>query len=183
MYDFALPEVASFIERRKAKLVALQFPEGLVSHANGIIEELERRTGARFIVLADPCYGACDVNLDYSRYADALVHFGHSEMPTLGGDEEVLYVEVRADYDVLSLLPEAERRLHGIIGLVTTAQHIEAIKAVEAALVKDGYEVHVGKGDRRVKHPGQILGCNVSAAKHIESKVDAFLYIGSGDFH
>jgi len=35
---------------------------------------------------------------------------------------------------------------------------------------------------RRLK-PGQILGCDYSAAKGIESKVDCFLFIGSGRFH
>ncbi|MDD1769899.1 MAG: diphthamide biosynthesis enzyme Dph2 [Methanomassiliicoccales archaeon] len=183
MYDFSLPEVASFIERRKAKLVALQFPEGLLSHAKEVIEELERRTGARFLVLADPCYGACDVNLDYRKYADALVHFGHTEMPSLGIDEGALYVEVKAEVDILSLLPEAEKKLAHRVGLITTVQHLGSISAVSDALVRDGFETKVGKGDGRIKHPGQVLGCNVSAAKEVEPLVDCFLFIGSGDFH
>ncbi len=183
MYDFGLPEVSAFIQRRKAKLVALQFPEGLISHAKEVIEELERLTGARFLVLADPCYGACDVNLDYRRYADGLVHFGHTEMPSLGEDEGVLFVEVKSDLDVLSLLPSVKGKLCHRVGLVSTAQHVDMLQEIGAALGKDGYEVRIGKGDGRIKRPGQVLGCNVSAAKSVEADVDCFLFIGSGDFH
>jgi 2-(3-amino-3-carboxypropyl)histidine synthase len=37
--------------------------------------------------------------------------------------------------------------------------------------------------DARVKHPGQVLGCNVTSASSITKEVDQFLFIGSGDFH
>ncbi|MGD1059988.1 MAG: diphthamide biosynthesis enzyme Dph2 [Methanomassiliicoccales archaeon] len=183
MYDFGLSDVTAFIKQRKAKLVALQFPEGLLTHAKEVIEELERLTGSKFLVLADPCYGACDVNLDYRIYADALVHFGHTEMPSLSKDEGVLYVDVKAELDILSLLPEAEKKLNGTVALVTTAQHLDSIPLVRDALVRDGFKVFVGHGDGRVKYPGQVLGCNVSAAMQVKSSVDCFLFIGSGDFH
>ena len=183
MHDFRLSEVSDFIEMRKAKLVALQFPEGLISQARVVVEELERRTGARFIVLADACYGACDVNLDYRKYADVLIHFGHTEIPSLMNDEGVFFVEVRAEVDIFSILPEAEKRLNRNVGLITTAQHIDSIGAVADRLAKDGFRVEVGKGDGRIKHPGQLLGCNVSAARRVEPLVDCFLFIGSGDFH
>ncbi len=183
MHDFSLPEVSAFIKKRKARLVALQFPEGLLAQSREVIEELERQTGARFLVLGDPCYGACDVNLDYAQYADALVHFGHTEIPSLKAGEGILFVEVKADIDILPLLAEAEKKLKRRVGLVTTAQHLDSIARVSDALVRDGFEVEVGKGDGRIKRPGQLLGCNVSAARQVEPLVDCFLFIGSGDFH
>lgn len=183
MYDFHLADVASFVLRRKARLVALQLPEGLIAQARAMVEELEKSTGARFLVLADPCYGACDVNLQYKEYSDALVHFGHSEMPSLQTDEGVLFVEVTADYRVLELVPEAAKRLCDRVGLVTTAQHIDKLETVRAALEREGKQVFVGRGDGRIKHPGQVLGCNVSAASSLAERVDCYLYIGSGDFH
>ena len=62
-------------------------------------------------------------------------------------------------------------------------QHINLLGQVKAWLEQNGREVHIGAGDRRVKHPGQILGCNASAAKSVAPMVDQFLYLGSGDFH
>lgn len=41
----------------------------------------------------------------------------------------------------------------------------------------------VGQGDRRIAHPGQVLGCNCSAAEAVDGEVDGYLYIGEGDFH
>ncbi len=183
MYDFHLADVAAFILERQAKLVALQFPEGLVTHVQEVIDELQRRTGASFVVLADPCFGACDVNLAYREYADALVHFGHAEMPAVKSDPGVMFVEVSADYDVIDLIPDAATRLGARVGLVTTAQHLDKLEKVKHALEKQGKKVFVGSGDKRIKHPGQVLGCNASAATSIASNVDSFLYVGSGDFH
>jgi len=41
----------------------------------------------------------------------------------------------------------------------------------------------ISSPDSRALHPGQILGCNFSAAHSIHTQVDAYLYIGSGTFH
>ncbi len=183
MYDFHLADVAAFILERQAKLVALQFPDGLVTQAQQVIEELQRRTGASFIVLADPCFGACDVNLSYREYADALVHFGHAEIPALKIDPGVMFVEVSADHDVIDLVPAAAERLCARVGLVTTAQHLDKLESVKHALEKQGKKVFVGTGDKRIKHPGQVLGCNASAATAVAPNVDCYLYVGSGDFH
>jgi len=43
--------------------------------------------------------------------------------------------------------------------------------------------VLVGRGDGRIFHPGQVLGCNFSSAVSVAEDVDAFLYLGEGDFH
>jgi 2-(3-amino-3-carboxypropyl)histidine synthase len=183
MMDFRLAEVSSFIQERHAHLVALQFPEGLKVHAMEVAEELERMTGSRCVVLGDPCYGACDLAYQYDQFADVLVHFGHSEMPSLESDPDVLFVEVYLDYEVIDLLPLVLPHLQGRIGLVTTVQHINQLEQVKGWLEENGKEVRIGTGDRRVKHPGQVLGCNVSAAKSVAAMVDQYLYLGSGDFH
>jgi 2-(3-amino-3-carboxypropyl)histidine synthase len=39
----------------------------------------------------------------------------------------------------------------------------------------------IGHGDSRIAYPGQVLGCNFSAAR--AEKCNEYLYIGSGDFH
>lgn len=183
MIDFSIPEVISFIQARDAKFVALQLPEGLKVHGIELGDELERRTGCRCMVLGDPCYGACDVSTSFREIADVLVHFGHTPMPSLDVGEDVLFVEVQLDYGIEDLLPSLLPRLRARVGLVSTPQHLHQIPSVRAWLESKGVEVSVGQGDRRVMHPGQVLGCNVSAAKSVEEDVDQFLFIGSGDFH
>jgi 2-(3-amino-3-carboxypropyl)histidine synthase len=183
MMDFRLAEVSAFIEGKHAKSVALQFPEGLKVHAMEVAEELERRTGCSCIILGDPCYGACDFAFDYERFADVLVHFGHSEMPSLDPDPNVLFVEVFLHYAIIDLLPEALPQLKERIGLITTVQHIHQLEPVKVWLEEHGKKVWIGKGDGRIKHSGQVLGCNVSSARSVASAVEQYLYLGSGDFH
>jgi 2-(3-amino-3-carboxypropyl)histidine synthase len=68
------------------------------------------------------------------------------------------------------------------IGLVTTVQFIENLKNIKKELKKKGKKVFIGKGNHAA-YKGQVLGCDVKAAVSVEKNVDAFLYIGSGDFH
>ncbi|OYT26560.1 MAG: hypothetical protein B6U97_03580 [Candidatus Altiarchaeales archaeon ex4484_96] len=60
------------------------------------------------------------------------------------------------------------------IGLLTTAQHINQLDRVKKKLEKKAIKTKIG---------GQILGCDITAAKKIINDVDAYLYIGSGRFH
>jgi len=183
MIDFHIAEVVSFIQGRKASLVALQFPEGLKVHAMAVAEELERRTGCKCIILGDPCYGACDVSMSYGELADVLIHFGHTPMPDLAVGDEVLFIEVRLEYGVEELLPLVLPHLGKKVGLVSTPQHLQWLPTVQRWLASNGVDARIGKGDARVKHPGQVLGCNVTSASSIAEEVDQFLFIGSGDFH
>ncbi len=65
------------------------------------------------------------------------------------------------------------------IGLATTVQFVDQINNVKKQLKEK--RVLVGKGKQKYK--AQILGCDVSAAEKIKDKVNAFLYIGTGQFH
>ena len=67
------------------------------------------------------------------------------------------------------------------LGLVTTAQFLDTIEEIKAYLEKSNKEIFIDK--LKQKNAGQLLGCDVGAAEKIQDKVDAFLYIGSGEFH
>ncbi len=54
------------------------------------------------------------------------------------------------------------------IGIITTVQFEHEVKKLK---------------DSRFIYGGSILGCNVDTAIKIADQVDAFLFIGSGDFH
>ncbi len=79
-YDFELERVVGEILGSKAGVVGLQFPEGLKEHALGIAREVEARTHATAVVMADPTYGACDIKSRAAKKlgVDLIVHFGHT---------------------------------------------------------------------------------------------------------
>ncbi len=92
----------------------------------------------------------------------------------------ILNIEARSDINVLPAVKKALPQLDKKIGLVTTVQHIGELAKVKKLLESKGKQVFMGKG---TTYEGQVLGCNVKAATKIESKVDCFLYIGTGEFH
>ena len=67
------------------------------------------------------------------------------------------------------------------IGIVTTAQFQNKTKEIIDYLEKNNKEIFIDKIKQR--NEGQLLGCDQGAAIKIQDNVDAFLYIGSGDFH
>lgn len=182
MFDFELDRIVAWIRDGGYTSVALQLPEGLKVHAAELSDHLSERTGVDVTIIGYPCYGACDLYA-YEGLTDALVHFGHSPIPSQGDDPHVLYIESRSDVsvdasvmDMLSDLPER-------VGLLATVQYLGLIPQVREMLESSGRVVSVGTGDRRICHPGQVLGCNCSAAEAVMDDVDAFLFIGEGDFH
>jgi len=60
------------------------------------------------------------------------------------------------------------------IGLISAIQYVDYLDEAKEFLESKGYEVHIG---------GQMVGCNASKAISIKDKVDAYLFIGSGEFH
>src|SRR3989338_3890807 len=78
------------------------------------------------------------------------------------------FIATKSNLDVGLIVKKAPKGK--IYGLVTTAQHIHALPEIQKRLDKSV----IG---------GQLLGFNASMAVAIQNKVDAFLFIGTGDFH
>ena len=177
-FDFDLERIFRIIKDRNCKKAGLQFPEGLKRQAVAIAREIEEKTGANVIISGNPCFGACDIDTMLAGRVDVLFHFGHARM---GEHENVVFIEVRSNVDIIpavrAALPLAET---GKIGLITTVQHVHKLEEACQFLRQYGKECIIGKGDSRVVYPGQVLGCNFTAAR-IES--EEILYIGSGVFH
>jgi len=183
-FDLEEERLVDEIRRRDPNRVLVQLPEGLKKEGPRLASIIEK-AGALPIISADPCYGACDLAISEaeSLSADLIVHYGHSEMITLGGPS-VVYFEAKAKVDIqtivndaLSLLKPWER-----IGLVTTVQHIDELEEVRRTLSDAGKSVTLGDAGL-MKYPGQITGCDYSNAESVKDQVDAFLFIGSGRFH
>lgn len=91
-----------------------------------------------------------------------------------------LFIEVKSDVKIN--LPESEiAKLPKKLGLISTVQFLEQMQYTREILEGAGKKCIVGEGTQ--PNAGQVLGCDASAADKIASKVDAFLYIGDGNFH
>ncbi|MEM4258639.1 MAG: diphthamide biosynthesis enzyme Dph2 [Candidatus Thermoplasmatota archaeon] len=186
-YDLDMDHIIDQIVQKQYSTLALQVPEGLKHSLRPIVNYLEQQTRARVIVLADPCFGACDipVNSLYNLPIDCIIHIGHTKLlPHHDQSIPVLYVTAAADIDVYRVVEKACSLLVGNrIGLVTTAQHLHTLQKLSKFLQDHGFKPIVGKGDSRVTADGQILGCNFSSATSVVGSVDSYLFLGSGMFH
>jgi 2-(3-amino-3-carboxypropyl)histidine synthase len=87
---------------------------------------------------------------------------------------KTIFIKAKSNEPVLPVVEKALRILPDKIGLVTTIQHEHKLKEAKKLLEKHKKTAVIG---------GVVLGCDVSAAKNIANKVDAFLYMGTGEFH
>ncbi len=182
-FDLQIDTIESWIRGRGFASVALQLPEGLKLRATELSDRIFRDTGAEVVVLGYPCYGACDLFVGYKRYAQGLVHFGHAPIPNLPDDPDVLYVEARAEVAIAVPLQAAMAQLPSRVGLLASVQYIGLLPEAQALIKASGRIAVIGRGDARLCYPGQVLGCDCSAAVAEEPDVDSFLFLGEGDFH
>jgi len=183
-FDFEEKRIREEINKRKARRVLIQLPEGLKAEGPRLAA-LAEKAGALAIVSADPCYGSCDLATSdaESLGADLLVHYGHSEM-IKQEKLSTIYIEAKSRVSVKGTVRKAIPYLKQWknIGLVTTVQHINALHEARESLLKAGKTVAVGDTGH-VKYAGQVTGCDYSNAKSISNDVEAFLFIGGGRFH
>lgn len=82
-YDLELRKIIFEIKKKKAKLVLLQFPDGLKPYATSVVDFLEEKTNAEFLIWFGSCYGACDTPTGLEKIKpkiDLVVQFGHNEL-------------------------------------------------------------------------------------------------------
>jgi len=185
--EFDLSAALKEIKKRKAKLVLLQFPEGLKTKSEKIAMEIEKRTGAKTITLVNPCFGACDIPVSEMKQfkADLAVHFGHSQMIP---SKNIVYVPLKYGVKKKKLEKLAEKATKELrerkfkkIGLTCTIQFTDHLQETKKLFEKKKLKVSVGKANGMTA--GQVLGCNAIAAEKVKGKVDCFVFIGDGLFH
>ncbi|OGD46937.1 diphthamide biosynthesis enzyme Dph2 [Candidatus Bathyarchaeota archaeon RBG_16_48_13] len=168
------------------RLILIQLPEGLKKEGFTLAQLIEGRTNIDVAVSADPCYGGCDVAIDEALLlgAELVVHYGHT--PFLSKTEiPVIYMRAKSRVNVAKIVRKSIPTLspYNVIGLVATAQNASKLKEVKRILEDAGKIVRIGKKSGLAKMDGQILGCDYSTARSIVKSVDAFLFVGGGDFH
>jgi 2-(3-amino-3-carboxypropyl)histidine synthase len=181
-WSYELDRIAAEAAERDADRVGIQFPEGLKRRAPAVADDLRAELDATVMISGQPCYGACDLDTELMRRADLFVHFGHSPMKE---SDRILYVPLFSNVEVAPIVDESLAELADPaedpdVGLVTTAQHMNRFDEMRAQLEDEGYEVHTRRGDERLTHEGQVLGCNYASA---EVPADQVLYVGGGKFH
>ncbi|ELZ16734.1 diphthamide biosynthesis protein [Haloterrigena salina JCM 13891] len=183
-WDYELEQIVDAIEERDAKKVGLQFPEGLKRRGPAVADDLRELSDddVTFMLSGQPCYGACDLDTYLMKRTDVFVHFGHSPMKNT---DKVIYVPLFSNVEVTPIMEEALDTLESPeetedVGLVTTAQHMNRYEEMSEFLEERGYDVHSRRGDERLTHEGQVLGCNYASA---DVPADQVLYVGGGKFH
>jgi 2-(3-amino-3-carboxypropyl)histidine synthase len=116
------------------------------------------------------------------RRTDVFVHFGHSPMKE---SDSIIYVPLFSNVDVTPIMEESLAELSDPdedpnVGLVTTAQHMNKFDEMREWLEARGFTVHTRRGDDRLTHEGQVLGCNYASA---DIDAEQVLYVGGGKFH
>ena len=91
-YELEIDKIVKTIKKQKAKLVLLQFPDGLKPYATTIAGAIEEKAGCECLIWFGSCYGACDVpNVEKLKpKIDLIVLFGHSAWKFKRKDIEVL---------------------------------------------------------------------------------------------
>jgi 2-(3-amino-3-carboxypropyl)histidine synthase len=184
-WDYELDRIVDAVGERDAETVGLQFPEGLKRRGPAVADDLRRQLPEEVSVMlsGQPCYGACDLDTYLMRRTDVFVHFGHSPMKE---SEKIIYVPLFSNVDVFPIMDRAlDEELASAdedddVGLVTTAQHMNQFDDMRSWLEERGYTVHTRRGDDRLTHEGQVLGCNYASA---DVDADQILYVGGGKFH
>ncbi|WP_455393001.1 diphthamide biosynthesis enzyme Dph2 [[Eubacterium] cellulosolvens] len=193
-FKFNYDDLLSWLKAKDLKLVSLQVPEGLKRQAVALVDSIETELGITVILVADPCFGACDIGVEkqVALGVEAIIHIGHSEIPDCAQPGlPIKFIELQFDRDVSELI-QNKKKLDNLrlvfnppcsIGLLTNVQFITQLEKVASILGREDFKVYIGTGDTRIKHPGQVLGCNFSAARAVQDEVDGFLFIGDGMFH
>ena len=80
-YQLELEKIILKIKKKRAKLVLLQFPDGLKLYATTIVDYLKEKTDCEFLIWFGSCFGACDLPTDLENMKiDLVIQFGHSEL-------------------------------------------------------------------------------------------------------
>jgi 2-(3-amino-3-carboxypropyl)histidine synthase len=180
------PELVAAAREFGAKRIVLQVPAGLVRDAHELAARLRTEIGNPVDVAARPCFGACDPpQRDEAPRADLAIVLGHSPIPNMRLSRPTFFVEMRSpvgEPEALADIVDAGK-LPRRLGLVASVQHLDLMPRLAATLTGRGYDVRIGRGDRRLAYAGQALGCNYTGAEEVAKDVEAFLFLGTGRFH
>ena len=172
------------IERRKPVSVALNGPDGILPKIQDTAAAIMERFGIPAYVLADSCFGTCDMNTNGAKVlgAEILFHIGHTVNSTSFGDNIVL-IDAFDNISFDSIAKKCVEEFRGkTISLVTDSQHLYEVDKVKSILEQGGVQVKIGKGKGQL-NDGQVFGCEFYPVMETREIVDANIFLGQSNFH
>ena len=172
------------ILKRQPVSVALNGPDGLLPKIQETATKIMERFGIPAYVLADTCFGTCDMNTNGAKVlgAEILFHIGHTINETTFGKNIVL-IDAFDDISFDSVAKKCVIELAGkTISLVTDSQHLHQMDKVKKILEDGGVIVKIGEGKGQL-NDGQVFGCEFYPTSETKDIVDANVFLGQSAFH
>jgi 2-(3-amino-3-carboxypropyl)histidine synthase len=172
------------IEKRKPASVALNGPDGIIPKIQESASKIMESFGIPAYVMADSCFGTCDLNSNGAKVlgAEILFHIGHTINSMSFGDNIVLIDA----FDDMSFEKIARKCVEEIkertVSLVTDSQHLHEIDKVRKILEEGGITTKIGKGKGQL-NDGQVFGCEFYPVAETKSTVEANVFLGQSNFH
>lgn len=182
-YNFEVQKTIDRIRQLGSKLVALQFPEGLLAYSLTLSELFNRFTGVECWILGDVTYGACCVD-DFAAEAfgaDLMVHYGHSCLiPVNVTRVSMLYVFVEIEIDAAHLIDSVRGNFpkESRVALSGTIQFAQAVR-IAAKDLGEYFEEIVCPQEKPLSK-AEVLGCT---APTFSSHIDTVIFVADGRFH
>ncbi len=95
---------------------------------------------------------------------------------------KILHIQAKAKTPIKLKEKELQKIKEKTLALSTTSQHLHQIPKIKQALKKQGKTILTAKG-KLTNQESQILGCDITTITKVQNKIQAILYIGSGQFH
>ena len=167
------------------KVIGIQIPEGLKPTVLKLVSQLKiDKPEIVTIVFFEPCYGSCDIIEGRHDSIDKIFHFGNSGMPDLNS-KKTIFIEMynESDGEEIEEVLDIAKSMGGPVGLLYNIQYRKNLLRLEQQLKAVDIDCMLGQGSKRIKYPGQLLGCNYSALTNIEMSVDWYILYTHGLFH
>lgn len=191
-YNFEIHKTIARIVQIEAKLVLLQFPEGLIRFGPVIVDIMtsffahHQQDKVRFITMGDLTYGACCID-DYlatSLGCDLIVHYAHSclvPINQLSKSTKYLYVFLDIKFNIEHLLKCVQHNFKPDIHKIALASTIQFVHSVhELAKHLKNLSYHIVLPQSHPLSPAEVLGCT---APKLDSSVNAIIFVCDGRFH
>ncbi len=189
--DYLLDDIGDVLESYDRILVTA--PDGLKPLYRCFLEKYrDVLDGKHVFFSSEPYYGSCifPVSEITALKPDLVIHIGHNEYPFTSYELGVRIAYVHAYYTRRPGDDELEIIAYRLkdsnlqrIGLLCSIQYLRLLPVIKEYLEKWGFEVYLPEPMPEKMLPGQILGCEVSAAQRVASSVDGYLVVTGGWFH
>lgn len=172
------------IKKREPVSVALNGPDGILPKIQDTASKIMNMFGIPAYVMADSCFGTCDMNSNGVKVlgAEILFHIGHTINSTSFGDNIIL-IDAFDDISFEDVAKKYANQFSGTaISLVTDSQHLHEIEKVKKIFEDEGIIVQIGKGKGQL-NDGQVFGCEFYPVMETKNIVDANVFMGQSNFH